>query len=189
MAQQDPRPVIVRPAVFPADKEIVAQLFLAYAQSIPVNLDYQNFAEELSGLPGKYAQENDGAIYLACIPSDPQPGNNTSPSPTQSKEQVVGCVGLRRFATPGSCELKRLYLTPASRGLGAAKMLLGATLERARELGYREMLLDTLSSMTAARRLYETFGFKEIESYYESVGDAVFYRCVLNKEEGEKIAA
>ena len=58
-----------------------------------------------------------------------------------------------------------------------------AALGRARELGYREMLLDTLRSMTPARTLYAKYGFEEIGSYYESVEDAVFYRLVL--EEGE----
>lgn len=52
-------------------------------------------------------------------------------------------------------------------------------IQQARQLGYKEMLLDTLSSMTAAQALYRKYGFEEIGSYYESVEGAVFYRLVL----------
>jgi ribosomal protein S18 acetylase RimI-like enzyme len=60
-----------------------------------------------------------------------------------------------------------------------SKQLMNAILARARSLGYAEMLLDTLRSMTAARRLYSSYGFTEIESYYQSVDDAVFYKLIL----------
>jgi ribosomal protein S18 acetylase RimI-like enzyme len=195
---QSTRPAItIRPAAFPEDEDVVRTLFTAYAKSINVNLDYQNFDAELAGLPGKYAVENGGAVYLASIPGAEVPRlngnaslesatssqNGTNSAPTeQPKEQVIGCVGLRALPNGDSkhkSELKRLYLTPESRGLGAAKLLMQVVIEQARTLGYREMYLDTLSSMTAARGLYASFGFEEVESYYDSVSDAVYYRLVL----------
>jgi GNAT superfamily N-acetyltransferase len=165
------RPLVqIRAANFPTDKEIVSRLFLAYAQSLPIKLDFQGFEEELVGLPGKYASERGGAVYLAYAHN------------MNSEEDVVGIVALRRFQTTNAiptCELKRLYLTPASRGLGVSKLLMDVVLDKARDLGYEEMLLDTLSSMTPAMRLYEKYGFVEIGSYYESVESAVFYKLVL----------
>ena len=92
-------------------------------------------------------------------------------------------MGLRAFTT-SQAELKRLYLVPSARGLGASKALMDVAIARARELGYKEVLLDTLGSMTAARRLYEKYGFREIEAYYNSHPDAVFYRLELGG--GEK---
>lgn len=170
--------VTIRPAEFPADKEIVSQLFLEYAQSLPIPLDFQGFEEELAKLPGKYALENGGATFLACTT------NTLTGQDEQSNLQdtIIGVVALRSFSTTNStptCELKRLYLAPPSRGLGVSKKLMNAVIARAREMGYKEMLLDSLSSMTAARRLYEGYGFVEIESYYQSVEDAVFYKMVL----------
>lgn len=141
-------------------------------------LDFQGFEEELARLPGKYASENDGAIFLAC-------SCNTSTDQEEqsnSQERIIGIVALRSFPTTNSvptCELKRLYIVPSGRGLGVAKKLMDAVIARAREMSYKEMLLDSLSSMTAARRLYEGYGFFEIESYYQSVEDAVFYKLVL----------
>jgi ribosomal protein S18 acetylase RimI-like enzyme len=188
---QDVQPAItIRPAKFPEDLEVVQQLFLAYERFLPVKLDFQNFDQEVAQLPGKYALENKGALYLASKSDTPTLSSQTSqmngatvqPTPTQTKEHVVGIVGLRCLSTSSSiptCELKRLYLTPESRGLGVSKLLLDVVLAQARQLGYKEMVLDTLSSMTTPRRLYEKYGFVEIASYYQSVDDAVFYKLVL----------
>jgi hypothetical protein len=41
------------------------------------------------------------------------------------------------------------------------------------------MLLDTLSSMTAAQKLCEKYRFVQIEDYYQNVDDAVLYKLVL----------
>jgi ribosomal protein S18 acetylase RimI-like enzyme len=164
--------VKIRPAIFPVDKPIVSELFLAYAQSLPIKLDFQGFEDELAGLPGKYAVENGGAVLLAY----------TSSEQHATQETIIGIVALRSFPTTTSiptCELKRLYLTPPSRGLGVSKHLMAAVLARARQLGYAEMLLDTLASMTAARHLYSRYGFTEIPSYYPSVSGAVFYKLLL----------
>jgi ribosomal protein S18 acetylase RimI-like enzyme len=188
-----------RPASFPADHPTVTTLFLAYAASLPIRLDFQGFEHELAGLPGKFAQEKRGALFLAYAPSASDPdsdansgaanGHVTNERASVNAEadadanadpsKCIGCVAIRPFAPPDVCELKRLYVVPSARGTGAAHTLMEVVLQRARELGYREVLLDTLASMTAARRLYEGFGFVETGKYYESVEGAVFYRLVL----------
>lgn len=195
---QSTRPdVRIRPAIFPDDKEIVGQLFLAYARSLPISLDFQNFEHELAALPGKYASEKGGAVWLAYAAVEQESSTTTTNSDNANDAQAIGCIAIRPFfstpttaesatllsnstsPTTTTCELKRLYLTPASRGLGVSKLLMDVAISHAKKLGYKEMLLDTLSSMTPARRLYEGYGFAEIGSYYESVEDAVFYRLVL----------
>ncbi|KAF2818860.1 acyl-CoA N-acyltransferase [Ophiobolus disseminans] len=168
-----PTSISIRPATFPADTQTVRNLFLAYAQSLPIALDFQGFEEELAGLPGKYAADRGGVVYLAHTTEE---GKCST-----ARESVIGIVALRAFpsAAVRTCELKRLYIEPAARGRGVAKTLMDAVVFRARECGYVEMLLDTLGSMTAARRLYGGYGFQEIEGYYESVEGAVFYKLVL----------
>lgn len=193
MVQPSRQPSItIRPAIFPGDKECVATLFLAYAKSLPIDLSFQNFASELAALPGQYATEERGAVFLAQtdlvnIPSsrtvDGERKDNTS-APQLCYVETVGCVAIRPFTSEAysvlrTCELKRLYLEPAARGRGVAKLLVGAALQKARELGYEVILLDTLGSMTTARRLYEGFGFTEIESYHQSIEGVVFYRLEL----------
>jgi ribosomal protein S18 acetylase RimI-like enzyme len=179
MSTQVSSEVKIRPAVFPNDKEIVSRLFLAYAQSLPVKLDFQGFEEELAGLPGKYGVERGGAVFLAYTPS---PSSITPSSQPKDTESIIGVVALGSFPTTTSiptCELKRLYLAPSCRGRGVAKSLMDEVIARARELGYKKMLLDTLRSMTTARKLYSRYGFVEIGSYYASVEGAVFYKLIL----------
>jgi ribosomal protein S18 acetylase RimI-like enzyme len=194
----------IRNAEFPDDKEVVGQLFKAYAQSLPISLDFQNFDHELAELPGKYAAEKGGAVWLLVslaenedVALEQTHKKNTGFSTVRKNEQAVGCIAIRPFfATPTTaesatllahstspptktCELKRLFLAPETRGMGLSKPLMEVALSHAKKLGYEEMLLDTLRSMKTARKLYEGYGFEEIDSYYENPEDAVFYRLKL----------
>lgn len=132
-----------------ADLAATAELFAGYAASLPVDLAYQDFGDELAALPGKYAAPA-GELFLA---------RDAHGSP-------LGCVGLRPIAPEGCCEMKRLFLLPAARGLGLGRALTEAVIGAARGLGYRELRLDTLPSMTTAQALYASMGFERIAPYY-----------------------
>ena len=127
-----------------------ATLFIAYAGSIGADLSYQDFDAEVSTLPGKYAPPS-GELLLAI----------------DAGGAGIGCVGLRAL-TKDICEMKRLYVAPAGRGLGLGRALAEAIVATGVNLGYREMRLDTLPTMNSAIRLYETLGFNEIAPYYDT---------------------
>ena len=55
-----------------------------------------------------------------------------------------------------------------SRGEGLGRLLVQASVDWARSAGYPRMLLDTLPQMHAAQRLYERFGFADVEAYRSS---------------------
>src|SRR5690554_2023459 len=77
--------------------------------------------------------------------------------------EVVGGGGIAPFMDyADTCELKKLFLLPAAQGLGIGKALTQACLDFAKEQGYLQCYLDTLSSMQAAIALYEKFGFKHL---------------------------
>lgn len=77
---------------------------------------------------------------------------------------VVGGCGIAPFAdSRRTCELKKLFLLNEGRGRGIGKALATQCLAYAREQGYIECYLDTLSSMKAAIALYEKLGFTHLD--------------------------
>jgi len=78
--------------------------------------------------------------------------------------EVAGCVGVRPLEGD-ACEMKRLFVRPEHRGAGTGRALAEAAVAAGRELGYARMLLDTVPSMAAARKLYRLLGFHEIPPY------------------------
>ena len=159
----------IRPVETAHDLAAVAALLEAYVRSLPIDLDYQDFAAEFAGLPGKFAPPA-GALLLA-------------------RDEIgtpLGCVALRPL-NAGRCEMKRLFLSPAARGAGLGRALVLAIVAEARARGYRELVLDTLPSMTAAIGLYESLGFRRIAPYYAPTPDGtVFLALALDGADGAR---
>jgi putative acetyltransferase len=82
---------------------------------------------------------------------------------------VVGTVGLVP-QDEGGCELRKMYLAPAYRGRGLGKRLVRRALDRARQLGFRRVELETMSVLRAAIGLYESLGFRPFVSEHRSAG-------------------
>lgn len=183
----------IHQATTPIDLCHIKALFEAYTSSLNLDLSFQNYAVELASLPGAYATERGGALFLATA----------SPSSSTSETldlEVLGCVALRALPYPSTppslssssvpssqsspaapalppssndpmpptCEIKRLYVTPRGRGTGVSKALVQTVISEAQKLGYRLCKLDTLGSMKAAKRLYEGVGFRECGRYYDT---------------------
>ena len=145
-----------------AEIEQARTLFEEYAAGLGLSLCFQNFDKELADLPGRYASPN-GRLLLAFV-----------------DDQLAGCVALRKI-DDGVCEMKRLFVREDFRGQELGRRLIDAVIEAAREIGYRQMRLDTLPmKMKSAIGLYRSLGFKEIEPYYENpVAGAMFMELTL----------
>lgn len=139
-----------------AETQQARTLFAEYAASLGIDLTFQNFAEELQNLPGEYAAPY-GTLLLAFHDA-----------------QIAGCVALRPLEAD-ICEMKRLYVKPEFRRYGIGSALTTAVIERARELKYTRMRLDTLPSMQRAQQLYCALGFVEIPPYrFNPIAGTVF---------------
>jgi GNAT superfamily N-acetyltransferase len=131
------------------DFDLARTLFEEYATSLGIDLCFQGFADELTHLETMYGSQG-GCLLLAYEGAEP-----------------AGCVALRGKGD-GVCEMKRLYVRPGFRGTGVGKLLAEEIILRARKLGHRRMVLDTLETMKAARALYAALGFREVGAYYDN---------------------
>ncbi|WP_210330754.1 GNAT family N-acetyltransferase [Aliikangiella sp. G2MR2-5] len=153
--------ILLKLAESPEEIESAARLFREYQQFLKVDLCFQSFEQELATLPGKYAAP-DGAIYLAYY-----------------QGKAVGCVAVRPIKDD-ICEMKRLYVKPEVQGLAIGRKLATLVIEKAKRIGYKRMQLDTLERLQAALSLYESLGFKRIDSYYENpLPEVVFMELKL----------
>lgn len=125
-------------------------LFREYENWADMNLCFQNFEQELAGLPGKYTKPA-GRLYLAY-----------------ADEKLAGCIALRKLEDR-ICEMKRLFVRKDFRGRHIGIALIERLLNKAEELGYQKMRLDTYPPrMGKAVKLYESYGFYEIPPYYHN---------------------
>jgi len=70
----------------------------------------------------------------------------------------VGILMLKPYAD-GVAEMNRMFVRPAARGKGVARALCQRLIERAREMGYRDMVLSGLDRHVEAIALYRSIGF------------------------------
>ena len=146
----------------PAQVAQARELFLEYAQSLGMNLCFQNFEQELATLPGDYAPPH-GRLLLA-----------------EYEAHLAGCVALHQWE-PGICEMKRLYLRPSFRGKGLGRVLAEAIIKEARNIGYQRMRLDTIEPiMKDAVEMYRKLGFREIAPYrLNPIAGAMYMELLL----------
>ena len=148
----------------PEELENCRRLFREYAEQLQVDLCFQGFEAELAALPGEYAESAGGRLLLALVDGEP-----------------AGCGALRHLADVdhvNACEMKRLYVRRGFRRYGLGRTLAQTLIDAAREIGYSNMLLDTLDDMEAARELYASLGFREVPPYYFNPIPGAHYLCV-----------
>lgn len=120
-------------------------------------LEIQHYDDEKENPSLKYALP-DGRLYLDI-----------------SDDGIArGCIALRKLSD-GKGEVKRLYVRPEYRGNGIATALVERIVEDARNIGYKELYLDTLPELENAVRLYKSFGFEETGQYNDSPVDKTIF--------------
>lgn len=146
----------------------VRMLWREYAEYLlallgPEHVSLDNYCEELQRLPAEYAAPG-GALTLAIAENLP-----------------AGCAGIRKIVTTQGVpafELRRLWVSPRFRRVGAARALLTAASDWVKNVGGSELYLDCVAhKMPAAVLLYRAAGFQACDRYNKnSIPGIAFFR-------------
>jgi len=146
----------LRRVIWSKDIDTVRRLFQDYRHwladhrdpaSASANVGLGEVDQQIAELPGAYGPPG-GEVILALV-----------------KHTVVAC-GVLRGLDSKIAEIKRIYVRADHRGPGFGPRLTGALLDRARELGYERVRVDTLSTMAGAVQFYRDMGFEPIPAYW-----------------------
>lgn len=131
------------------DFEKCKDIIIEYLDTLGIDLSYMNLQHEFAEMKQMYGGNN-GTFFYAL-----------------DEKQIIGCVGIRRVESE-IAELKRLYVRDNYRGYKVGVTLLENALKSAKNLGYKKIRLDVIPTLQIAKELYISFGFYEIEPYFNN---------------------
>ena len=135
----------IRPEDDKAVAELVRSNLKAYGLDLPGTVYYDDGLDHLSRF---YLLSGEKRYY--CI--------------AEEDGRVVGGIGLAEFGFFDDCaEMQKLYLDDSVKGKGIGYRLIGKIEEKALELGYKKLYLETHTSLQAAIHIYEKCGYTEME--------------------------
>ncbi|MEV7389900.1 MULTISPECIES: bifunctional helix-turn-helix transcriptional regulator/GNAT family N-acetyltransferase [unclassified Streptomyces] len=121
---------------------IVQRNAALYAAEYGFNADYEGL---VARIVADFAEDHDPHLERVWI--------------AEWAGRPMGCVMCVRDDAPGTARLRLLLVEPEARGLGIGDRLVGAVIEFARGVGYRDLVLWTNDILSAARRIYQRHGF------------------------------
>lgn len=118
----------------------VRKMFIEYSNWMKHEPCFVSFQKELDELPGKYVSP-EGALLVAEV-----------------NRELVGCAALEKI-NDKKCEMKRVWVRDKYRNLNIGVSLINLIVDRAKELGYKKMYLETIPKSKKAIEIYESLGF------------------------------
>jgi GNAT superfamily N-acetyltransferase len=88
-------------------------------------------------------------------------------------------MGALRHVTDAVAELNRMRVHPGFQRRGFGRSILARLEHRASELGYRRLRLDTPVVMTAAERLYDSAGYREVGRGQLAGAEVIYFEKTL----------
>jgi len=128
-----------------ADRSQIEELVFGILRTFDLALDRDGTDKDLSDIEANYLSR--GGIFEVIENSD---------------GQIVGTIGLYPLDET-TIELRKMYFDPSIRGRGLGKELLAKMIEKARNMGYMRVYLETASVLKQAVHLYENAGFQPVD--------------------------
>lgn len=138
-----------------ADDAILAGIIRANLEAVGLDIPgTAYFDPELDHLSRYYLADKNARFYYIVTRDD----------------EIIGGIGLSRLDFFDDCaELQKLYLTDAAKGSGIGYTMIEKIEEKARELGYKKIYLETHTNLGAAIHIYEKSGYALTEKPPEAV--------------------
>ncbi|MDR3712135.1 MAG: GNAT family N-acetyltransferase [Puia sp.] len=131
---------------------IIRSALAEFGANKPGTVYYDETTDHLSGL---FAGVPKSIYYVALV-----------------NEQLAGGGGI--YPSDGlpedTCELVKMYLAPAARGLGLGRALIEKCLQTAKDTGFRRVYLETMPELKKAVSVYEKFGFRFLDGPLGNTG-------------------
>ena len=140
----------------PGDERVVRRLHNEALNEIGAHLGSGPWDDDLDDIEGVYL-ESGGEFLVGEL------------------EGEVVAMGAIKRVSPDAAEVKRMRVRPDLQGRGYGQTLLDALHDRAAELGYSTLHLDTTVQQRAARRLYLKNGYREAGRGSVGPFECVFY--------------
>lgn len=141
-----------------ADRDLVQNLHITALKDAGTFIDSQgrNLDKDLDDIEAIYIKAK-GDFLVATIDG-----------------KVVG-MGALRNVSEDTAEVKRMRVWPEMQGKGIGKLILDALINKAKELGYKKIILDVAETQKGAQHLYESRGFKEYKRGETEGQQTIFY--------------
>ena len=143
--------------ITPEEYDALGDLTVSAYQRLSEGQSLGGYEEELRDVA---ARARDSEVYVAIDNGMVVGGVTFVPSSDNAMSE---------FSDPHAAGVRMLAVSPEFQGTGVGRALLERTVERARELGRRRLLLHSTPVMVVARAMYERHGFArlpEIDVFY-----------------------
>ena len=103
-----------------------------------------------------------------------------------SEAEVIGYAGLSKVASASSADVQTIAVSGTHQRQGIGRELMQRLIDKARELGAKEIYLEVREDKSAPQKLYESLGFEKIDrrpNYYQPDGvAAIVMRMTISAE-------
>ena len=151
----------------PEDMDAVEFLHVFAAQKVGAYLGRGPWDDDIYAIEKHYL-DNDGEFLLGEI------------------EGCLVAMGAFRRTSPMRAEIKYMRVHPDYQGQGLGQRILSELEARARARGYTILHLHTSTVQIAAQKLYEKYGFREVERGVFQGFQTIAYEKTLNQESARK---